>query len=241
MSHLGNKDLISRLEALDLAFTGFWSQSISLTCGRFYFNDELPNDVFFNKLTSISCLDEVFLKESLMLFKNHHTIPYFYILNGLDLEEKLIKKNFMHFDTQHVLVRLPGETNSSNVHRISQVESTRWSEIFCAAYDCNEWLQSVNAIVKKSANSVEYYIDESMSACVALYESKSLLSLYCLGTVPKMRHKGYAASLIDFALNEAKIRGVEFLMLETYGRDKLLDFYFKLGFKEIYKKNIYTI
>jgi GNAT superfamily N-acetyltransferase len=100
---------------------------------------------------------------------------------------------------------------------------------------------SVDGIVKKSIPLVEYYVDDSISSCVALYEKNSILGLYCLGTIPSMRKKGLAISLIDFALSEVKKRNLESLMLETYQRDGLLDFYLKLGFKEIYQKNIYTI
>ena len=67
------------------------------------------------------------------------------------------------------------------------------------------------------------------------------MGLYCLGTVPGMRNKGLAASLIDFGINEVNQRNLEFLMLETYEKDNLLDFYTKLGFEKLYQKKVYTI
>jgi ribosomal protein S18 acetylase RimI-like enzyme len=76
---------------------------------------------------------------------------------------------------------------------------------------------------------------------MALYEKNSLLGLYCLGTIPSMRRKGLAESLIGFAQSEVSRRKLKFLILETYQRDNLLGFYSKLGFQEIYRKNIYTI
>ncbi|MGB9003506.1 MAG: GNAT family N-acetyltransferase, partial [Nitrosotalea sp.] len=119
--------------------------------------------------------------------------------------------------------------------------SILWSKTFCNSYDCHDWLVPVDDIVKKSLSSIGYYVDDSISSCVALYEKNSMLGLYCLGTIPSMRKKGLAVLLIDFALSEVKKRNLELLMLETYQRDGLLDFYLKLGFKEIYRKNIYTI
>ncbi len=241
MSSTGIKNLIQRLEAVDLAFTGFWSKPIILKFGTLYLNQDLPNDIFFNKLTNLSCIDDKAIKESLDLFEKHHTTPYIYTLNRPDFEQKLLEKNFKLHDTQQVLVKSPSSEKASTVHRTSDNESMTWSKIFCKSYDCIEWLDSVNNLVKNSSDTIGYYIDKSMSSCIALYEDNSMLGLYCLGTVPKMRNKGYAASLIDFALSEVKRRNLEFLMLETYQRDKLVDFYFKLGFKEIYKKNIFTI
>ena len=240
MSGFGNNDLISRAEAVDLAFTGLWSNSINLRCGVFFFNQDLSNDIFFDKLSNITCLDKT-LDDSLELFERYRTTPYLYMLNRPDLERDLLQKNFRLYDTQHVLVKTPDSATGPQAHKISNEESMVWSKIFCSAYDCNEWISSVDKIVKRSVNSMEYYIDDSASSCVALYESNSMLGLYCLGTVPEMRKKGHAASLINFAIDVVKRRSLEFLMLETYQRDKLLDFYLNLGFKEIYRKNIYTI
>jgi GNAT superfamily N-acetyltransferase len=76
---------------------------------------------------------------------------------------------------------------------------------------------------------------------MALCEKNSILGLYCLGTVPDKRRQGFAKSLIDFALSEVKSRGLDFLLLETYGKDNLMNFYSKLGFDTVYEKTVYTI
>ncbi len=241
MSSTGNKDLIARSEKVDSAFTSFWSNSINLRCGTIFFNPDLPNDVFFDKLTNLTCLDDETLGDSLQLFETYRTIPYVYTLNNPEFDKKLIDRNFKLYDIQHVLIRNQNSAVTSNVNRVSSKESMTWSEIFCRAYDCYEWIAYVDKIVKKSLDSIEYYLDESSGSCVALYESNSLLGLYCLGTLPNMRKKGLATSLIEFASNQTKQRDLEFLMLETYQKDKLLDFYLNLGFKEIYQKKLYTI
>ncbi|MDE1762651.1 MAG: GNAT family N-acetyltransferase [Thaumarchaeota archaeon] len=241
MSSIGNKDLVSRSESVDLAFTGLWSGSLNLGCGTLFFNRDLPNDLFFNKLAGLTCLDDKILEDSRHLFKKHDTIPYIYTLNQPELDRKLLERHFKLYDVQHVLTRIPTSTAKSSARKISERESMAWSKTFCSAYDCNEWVLAVDKIVRHSCNLIDYYVDESYSSCVALYESNSVLGLYCLGTVPEMRKKGLAALLIELALNEVKKRNLEFLMLETYQKDRLLDFYFNLGFKEIYRKNVYTI
>jgi GNAT superfamily N-acetyltransferase len=241
MSSIGNNNLISRLEEIDTSFTGLWASSVALKCGTFFFNSDLSNDIFLDKLTNITCISNEMLDDALALFAKHGSTPYVYTLNYPELEENLLKKNFRLYDVQHVLTKVPDSTKISKVRMISSDDSMLWSKTFCYAYDCHDWLAPVDRIVKKSIPLVGYYVDDSISSCVALYEKNSMLGLYCLGTIPSMRKKGLAISLIDFALNEVKKRNLESLMLETYQRDGLLDFYLKLGFKEIYQKNIYTI
>src|SRR5438445_129657 len=132
--------MIPTIEENVLGFTGLWGKRIQLECGTLFINQELPNDIFFDKLTKITCTSEKMLDEA-----------------------------------------------------------------------------------------------------VSLFQKNLVLVLYCLGTVPETRNHGLASSLIDFALHEVSQRKLEFLMLETYEKDNLLDFYVKLGFEKLYRKSIYTI
>jgi GNAT superfamily N-acetyltransferase len=241
MSSARNGIVISEVEENDLGFTRLWSHATNLECGTIFFNSELSNDIFFDKLTNITCTSESMIDEALVLFHKHNTTPFVYSLNYPKLEALLQKRNFTHCDTQYVLKKNDASQETSNVYRIANDDSMLWSKTFCNAYDCYEWITPVDKIVKNSLSLIEYYVDESISSCMALYEKNSILGLYCLGTIPNMRKKGIAESLINFAQNEVNRRKLKFLMLETYQKDDLLDFYFKLGFQEIYKKNIYTI
>lgn len=244
MSSTGDKHLISRIEEIDLAFSSLWSNNLNLECGTLFFNPDLPNDLFFNKLTNITCISDKMINDALTFFKKYGNNPYICILDYKELEQKLVEKGFILHDVQHVL-KLDPVANidvriTSEMKKISLRDSMVWSRTFCDAYDCIEWVLTVDKIVKKTCQSIEYY-EKSMSSCVALYEKNSVLGLYCLGTIPKMRKKGFAKSLIKFALTEVNRRKLDFLMLETYERDNLLEFYSSLGFREIFQKKIYTI
>jgi len=240
MSGARNRFVISEVEENDLGFSRLWSQATDLECGTIFLNPELPNDIFFNKLTNITCTSESMIDEVLVLFRRYETTPFVYSLNYPKLE-LLKKKNFKYHDTQYVLKRNNPSQKTVNVYKITSDDSMLWSKTFCSAYDCQEWILPVDKIVKKSLSTIEYYVDESINSCMALYEKNSLLGLYCLGTVQNMRRKGLAESLINFAQSEVNRRKLKFLMLETYKKDNLLDFYLKLGFQEIYEKNIYSI
>jgi ribosomal protein S18 acetylase RimI-like enzyme len=241
VSDTGNKIVISTVEENDLGFTSLWAQTVNLECGTFFFNSELPNDIFFDKLTNVTCTSARMIDEALDLFHRYNNTPFVYSLNYSEFEDVLLRRNFVHYDTQYVLKKNDDSKKISKTHKITNDDAMLWSKTFCNAYDCYEWVVPVDRIVRNSLSSIEYYIDESISSCMALYEKNSVLGLYCLGTIPGMRRRGLAESLIDFAQSEVKRRKLSFLMLETYKRDNLLDFYSKLGFQEIYKKNIYTI
>ena len=235
--------MISEIEENDIAFTAMWSNMTILECGNFFANQNMPNDIFFDKLTNITCLSEKMIEEGTSLFQKNNTRPFVYVLDNPQLEELLHKKGFTLYDTQHVLKKTgDSEKENYSVHHIARKDSLLWSDIFCRSFDCPEWIDEVNAIVRNSISNVEYLVDsEYNGSCVALFEKVSVLGLYCLGTVKENRRKGFARLLINYAIDQVRLRNLEFLMLETYGRDGLLDFYSKLGFEKVYEKKIYSI
>jgi ribosomal protein S18 acetylase RimI-like enzyme len=235
--------MISKIEENEYGFTSVWSNTTKLDCGLFFANSHLPNDIFFDKLTNITCLNEKMIDEALVLFKKNNTQPFVYVLNNNKLEELLLKKNFRLYDTHHIMKKTTFHTlNHDPVHHIARKDSLLWTEVFCKSYDCLDWAEEVNSIVRNSISEVDYLVDsEYNSSCVALYEKNSILGLYCLGTIPEFRNRGIARSLINYALNQVRDKNLDFLMLETYERDNLLEFYSKLGFEQIYEKKVYTI
>jgi len=235
--------MIDKIESNDLGFTAIWSNVTQLECGTLFMNTNLPDDLFFDKLTNITCISEKMIDETIDVFHQNKMHPFVYTLNNPTLEEFLLKKNFKFYDTQHVLKkRAISDSETSHVHHIEKKDSSLWAEVFCKSYDCYDWINEVNDIVCASLSQVEYLVDAEYNAsCVALYEKNSIMGLYCLGTLPEKRNKGLAKLLINHALNKVKTKNLDFLMLETYQRDNLLGFYSKLGFEKLYEKKIYTI
>jgi len=233
--------MMQKIESNDNGFTGLWSNASQLECGTIFLNPKLADDLFFNKLTNVTCTSEKMIVESIEKFQKNHSTPYIYSLNYPELEEYLKSKGFVYHDTQHVLKKSTLPSMKCAATKITHDTISLWTEIFCEAYDCPGWTEPVSSILKNSISSAEYYVDESRSSCMALYEKNSILGLYCLGTIPSKRKQGSAASLIDFALHEINSRNLDFLMLETYERDNLLKFYSNLGFESICSKNIFTI
>ena len=234
-------DLIQQIESNDAGFTGIWSPSKKLECGTLFLNSQLSNDVFFNKLSAVTCINEKMIEQLSEQVRKNRTNLFVHSLNYPEFEKLLKAKGFIYHDTQYVLKKTSLTPKKSSAVKISSDTISVWTKIFCEAYDCPEWFESVSLIVQKSLSVIDYFVDESMSSCVALYQANSILGLYCLGTIPSRRKQGTASSLIDFATNEVQSRNLDFLMLETYGKDKLLKFYSKLGFETLYFKNVYSI
>ncbi len=179
--------------------------------------------------------------KSIEYFRKNHLVSCAYSSNYPEFDSLLTKKGFSYYDTQHVLKKRTTPTKKTNAVKITRDTIDLWTRIFCEAYDCPTWSEPVSSILGQSLQSVDYFVDESGRSCMALYEKDSVLGLYCLGTVPGKRNRGTAASLIDFASNQVRSKNLEFLMLETYGKDNLLEFYSKLGFEQVYQKTVYTI
>lgn len=229
------------MEANDNGFTKLWSNPIQLECGTLFLNPNLSDDLFFNKLTNVTCISEKMIIEFLELVQKNNSSPYVYFVNYPELETFLNNKGFVYHDTLHVLKKRTMPAKKPSVVRITVDTIPLWIKIFCEAYDCPGWKGLLSSVLKDSLSLAEYYVDESYSSCMVLYEKDSILGLYCLGTVPSKRKQGSASSLIDFALHEVNLRKLEFLMLETYEKDNLLKFYANLGFENVYQKTIYTI
>lgn len=233
--------MIQKTESNDNGFTELWSDIAQLECGTLFLNPELANDLFFNKLTNVTCTSEKMISESIEKFQKNKSKPYVYSLNYPEFEDYLKNRGFVYYDTQHVLKKRTLPSKKPDATKITSETISLWTRIFCEAYDCPDWAEHVNSILKNSITSAEYYVDNANSSCMALYEKNSILGLYCLGTIPSRRRQGSAASLIDFASCEVNSRNLEFLMLETYERDDLSKFYSTLGFEKIYSKQIYSI
>jgi hypothetical protein len=231
----------SKIEEIDSIFSGIWSTRKKMECGDLFLNSNLLDDVFFNKLTNITCISESMITDTIDEFKKYNSKVFVYSLNYSELDKFLLEKNFTHYDTQHVLKKNSYSSTKNDLEKISPTKSMIWANIFCNSYDCMDWLETVNSIVKNSTSQIEYYVDTTHSACMALIEKSSILGLYCLGTLPEKRKQGLASLLIDFASWKVKQEKLDFLMLETYEKDDLLKFYEKLGFENLYHKTVYTI
>src|SRR6476646_8977387 len=129
--------MIDKIESNDHGFTAIWSKATQLECGTLFMNTNLPDDLFFDKLTNITCMNENMIDNTIDVFHKNNMHPFVYVLNNPSLEEFLLKENFKFYDTQHVLKkRSMSDMDTSYVHHIEKKDSVLWAEIFCKSYDC---------------------------------------------------------------------------------------------------------
>src|SRR5579872_5464051 len=107
--------MIPKIESNDLGFTGIWSDVEQMDCGMLFLNPKLSDDIFFNKLTNVTCVDYSMIEKSVESLKKNHSVPCVYSLNNPELENMLQKKGFSYHDTQHVLKKntIPQEKTSA--------------------------------------------------------------------------------------------------------------------------------
>ena len=106
--------MMLHMESNDNGFTNLWSTSQQLDCGTLYVNPNLADDLFFNKLTNITCINDEMIEKSIFIFKKNNSRPYLYSLNNENLDKILTKKGFILHDIQFALVKKNEKTVTKN-------------------------------------------------------------------------------------------------------------------------------
>src|SRR5215472_10785163 len=111
--------MIEQIEQNDSGFSKIWSKAKNLDCGTLFLNSKLTDDLFFNKLTNITCLSEKMIDIAVEQSRIANSKPYLYALNFPDLETLLKTKKFIYYDTQHALHKKEPTQTSANATKIS--------------------------------------------------------------------------------------------------------------------------
>ena len=82
------------------------------------------------------------------------------------------------------------------------------------------------------------YSEEKPIASITLSLNNDIARIDDVGTLPEFQGKGYATRLMNYALSEAKKLGTTHCFLEA--SDSGLSIYQKLGFKTLFRNNVYS-
>ena len=82
------------------------------------------------------------------------------------------------------------------------------------------------------------YREEKPIASITLSLNNDIARIDDVGTLPEFQGKGYATRLMNYALSEARKLGAIYCFLES--SDSGLSIYQKLGFKTLFKNNVYS-
>ena len=250
------------IENNEILFCSLWTNLITLgKCAEIFFNKKLFFDYFFNRWNSLcstnvkNTIDGVI--ETFLQMKINCCL---YIIENREyqysnLEKLLIKKGFRHIDSLQTMVLYTNENLNLDAHSeiktqsfgmINNDKASRdlWCELFCRSFDVVQWEYEVKKIVSINFDRLVLlasYLEDRPVGCCALFEHDNILGLYCLGTLHSFRHTGLASKMILRCLEIARERGFDFIILQTFKSENLIEFYLKNKFKPLYRKKLYAL
>ena len=235
------------------SFCYLWSRVYQkIDCVELFSNDKLGDDYFFNRLNiRYPCNNVVEILNSIK-GKRTSDINTYYIHLKCDTKNS-INLNMPKFGTMKILgfdVDNNYVLNTTKKIEIDQVynhDLEKWIDIFCMSFDSLGIKDEVTSIISKHYRSLtllvaHFNLDHGTYpvGCCLLFEKNNNIGLYCLGTVRDFRNKGVARQLIGNAIKIAKDNDYNTLVMQTLTEDKYDEFYKKLGFRTIYKKELFT-
>ena len=235
------------------SFCYLWSRVYQkIDCVELFSNDKLGDDYFFNRLNiRYPCNNVVEILNSIK-GKRTSDINTYYIHLKCDTKNS-INLNMPKFGTMKIFgfdVNNNYVLNTSRKIEIDQVynhDLDEWIDIFCKSFDSLRIKDEVTSIISKHYRKLtllvaHFNLDHGTYpvGCCLLFEKNNNIGLYCLGTARDFRNKGVARQLIGNAIKIAKDNDYNTLVMQTLTEDKYDEFYKKLGFRTIYKKELFT-
>lgn len=245
---------IDNIDENESSFCSLWSRAHQkMDCVELFLNPKLGDDYFFNRLNiknSYSCRNISDILSSIKSsHANCHDTLYVHVICN---NENRVKFSIPKFGTMKILgLDLNKCALESDHIEIDVVDKNRlynWIDVFCRSFDSVHIKDEVTNIISKhyqkltlllahhnNLDQVKYLV-----GCSLLYEKKESIGLYCLGTIPHFRRKGVARELIASAVQIAKNKGHNLMIVQTLNKEGYEDFYKNLGFRSIYKKMLYS-
>ena len=235
------------------SFCYLWSRVYQkIDCVELFSNDKLGDDYFFNRLNiRYPCNNVVEILNSIK-GKRTSDINTYYIHLKCDTKNS-INLNMPKFGTMKILgfdVNNNYVLNTTKKIEIDQVynhDLDEWIDIFSMSFDSLGIKDEVTSIISKHYRKLtllvaHFNLDHGTYpvGCCLLFEKNNNIGLYCLGTARDFRNKGVARQLIGNAIKIAKDNDYNTLVMQTLTEDKYDEFYKKLGFRTIYKKELFT-
>jgi len=119
----------------------------------------------------------------------------------------------------------------------------RWTRAYLEAFYGDRTLApvvapTVNRLTRaRAATLLEARISGGTAGVLALFRTKGLAGVYCVGTVPRYRRQGIAAMLLARARAIAEAEG-RWLVLQSLASDGTQRYYLERGFTALYSKRM---
>jgi len=234
------------------SFCYLWSRAYQkIDCVELFSNDKLGDDYFFNRLNiRYPCNDIVEILNSIKGKRTSDINTYYIHLicdtkNSINLSlPKFGTMKILGFDVDNYVMNT---IKDIEIEEVDKHDLEEWIDIFCNSFDSLGIKNEVTSIISKHYRKLalfvaRYNLNQRMYpvGCCLLFEKNNNIGLYCLGTVRDFRKKGVARQLIGNAIKIAKDNDYNTLVVQTLTEEKYDEFYKKLGFRTIYKKELFT-
>ena len=165
----------------------------------------------------------------------------------------LLSRGYIVSDRMLVMESALRPTSSANPEvgvNLVRVSSRRsglqeWTRTYLEAFygdmkldtEVNGMMQKV--VKDKKTSLFLAKIGDAPAGCAAMYRSAGgIAGAYCIGTVPRFRGKGVAATVVNHMQKVAEGEKRR-LILQTLSSDRVEGFYYKQGFKPAYVKSVF--
>jgi len=235
---------------LELNELRWWSNWARLawfgSSGYLLTSDELT-EPFFNRAGALACagVNEVaaWAEQKLAARGSDVTITVFDSCHRA--ASALEASGYKPADTMTVLlsngpVAAEGTPQAAIVARPS---AESWTRAYLGAFYGDQRLaSSVTPIVSRlmkvrAATLLEARVGGEAAGVLAIFRTKGLAGVYCVGTVPEHRRRGVAGSLLARAREIAEAEGRE-LILQSLASDGSERYYLRRGFVALYSKRL---
>ena len=163
----------------------------------------------------------------------------FLALESCSAVERLLSAGYRQVDAMKVLYSKGPLPGSGDVETSSSAE--RWTSAYLRSFYGDEGIADVvgpivaSLLKKKEVTLLESKTGAETTGVQALYRTRGLAGVYCVGTVPEHRNKGAATRLLGRARSIASDEG-RTMILQTLESDGVLQFYLERGFEVLYTK-----
>ncbi len=228
-----------------------------------YYNDQFKDDPVFNHAViddSIlsSAVDvnagtaSVLLHEIKMEAAKIHVPPTIFVEEFWEksrfVQKAAIEEGYLVGGSMEVLSKIVGSKShlASEALVLETVDSKMWNEVFMSSYSIPpSW--KVELIRREQMLSTSdttklllaWDTQKRPVGCMLTHiKPPDYFGIYCVGTVPDMRHRGVAKAMLHKAESIALAHGCKYLTLQTISSDGVTPMYLKYGFKLEFKRAV---
>jgi len=224
-----------------------WAQVAWSGSSGYLLTSESFREIFFNRVCILNCRGvNAMVAWAKGRLTAHNTVSAITVFDSCtNAARGLRTSGYRPTDTMTVLL----STGPLRTARLAQVAISerpapdRWIHAYLEAFYGDQGLTPhVTPIVARlqelnAVTLLEATVGDETAGVLAIFRTEGLAGVYCVGTVPKHRRQGVAASLLSKAEAIAEAEG-RHLFLQSLASDGTLRYYLERGFRVLYSKKL---